>query len=67
MERAAQDHSGLILAARITFPPLFRLVGDQLAKIGGSARKHRAAEVGKRALIFGSASSTGSQAAPRKL
>src|SRR5262249_7435970 len=45
--------SALMLAARITLPPLFGLVGDKLTEVGGRAWKHCATKVGKPRLDFG--------------
>jgi hypothetical protein len=46
------DHSGLMLAARITFAPILRFFGDELAEVGRRAGKHGAAQVGEARIFY---------------
>ena len=46
-------YSALMLAARITLPPLLGFLGDQLSKLGGRERRHIATDVGKPRLQLG--------------
>ena len=44
---ACRDHSGLMAGELDHLAPLLGFVGDELAEVGGRARKRRAAEVGE--------------------
>jgi putative tryptophan/tyrosine transport system substrate-binding protein len=43
-----------MLAARITFAPILRFFGDELAEVGRRAGKHGAAQVGEARIFSGS-------------